>query len=113
MLVLLERLRLEVLGHRPQLELLLREQPQVRLLHSHRLHSQCWRHMLNRSCCHKMNRSSELLRSKLELGRCSRLGLLRSMMEQERCSMMELLRSRLALACSTLRGLACTSELCT
>ena len=102
MLVLLERLRLEVLGHRPQLELLLREQPQVRLLHNHRLHSQCWRRMLNRSCCHKMNRSSELLRSKLELGRCSRLGLLRSMME--------LVRSRLVLACSTLRGLACTSE---
>ena len=53
-----------------------------------------------------------LLRSRLELVHSKKV-LVRSMMELERCSMKELVRSRLALACSILRGLACTSELCT
>ena len=44
----------EVLGHRL---LLLLEQWPVRLLRSHRLHNQCWRRMLNRSCCHMMSHS--------------------------------------------------------
>ena len=56
-LVRLELLRLEVQGHQQQLELLLLEQRPVRLLRSHRLHNQCWRRMLNRSCCHMMSHS--------------------------------------------------------
>ena len=56
LLVLLERLRLEVLGHQQRLERLLEQRP-VRLLRSHRLHNQCWRRMLNRSCCHMMSHS--------------------------------------------------------
>ena len=60
-LVRLERLQLVALGHQQRLELLL-EQRLVRLLHSHHLHNQCLRRMLNRSlvcrsCCHMMNHS--------------------------------------------------------
>ena len=60
-LVQLERLQLVALGHQQRLEQLL-EQRLVRLLHSHHLHNQCLRHMLNRSlvcrsCCHMMNHS--------------------------------------------------------
>jgi hypothetical protein len=73
-------LQLEVQVHRRQLELLL-----VQLFRKPRLHIQCWRHMLNRSCYHMLNHSQLLLRSKLELEHCSRL---------------EQLRSKLALACS-------------
>jgi hypothetical protein len=73
-------LQLEVQVHRRQLELLL-----VQLFRKPRLHIQCWRHMLNRSCYHMLNHSQLLLRSKLELEHCSRL---------------EPLRSTLALACS-------------
>ena len=83
MLVLLEQpelLQLEVQVHQRQLELLL-----VQLSRKPRLHIQCWRHMLNRSCYHMLNHSQVLLRSKLELEHCSRL---------------EQLRSKLALACS-------------
>ena len=57
LLVLLVRLRLEVLGHQQRLELLLLEQRPVRLLRSHRLHNPCWRCMLNRSCYHMMSHS--------------------------------------------------------
>ena len=57
LLVLLVRLRLEVLGHQQRLELLLLEQRPVRLLRSHRLRNQCWRRMLNCSCCHMMSHS--------------------------------------------------------
>ena len=61
-LVRLELLQLEAQGHQQRLELLLPEQRPVRLLHSHHLHNQCLRHMLNRSlvcrsCCHMMNHS--------------------------------------------------------
>ena len=56
-LVLVVQPRLEVLGHRLQQELLLLELRPVRLLHNHRLHNQCWRRMLNRSCCHMMSHS--------------------------------------------------------
>ena len=73
-------LQLEVQVHQRQLELLL-----VQLSRKPRLHIQCWRHMLNRSCYHMLNHSQVLLRSKLELEHCSRL---------------EQLRSKLALACS-------------
>ena len=52
LLVLLVRLRLEVLGHQQRLELLLEQ-----LLRSHRLHNLCWRCMLNRSCYHMMSHS--------------------------------------------------------
>ena len=86
----LELLQLEVQVHQRQLELLLLERQLVQLFRKPRLHIQCWRHM--------MIHSLVLLRSKLELEHCSRL---------------EQLRSRLVLACSTLRGLACTSGLCT
>ena len=103
-LVPLELLRLEVQGHQQRREPLLLEQPPVRLLHNHRWHNRCWRHMLNRSCCHMMSHSSVLLHS--------RLVLVHSKKVPER-SMMELVRSRLALACSTSRGRACTSGLCT
>lgn len=89
--VLLVLLRLVVQGHQLLLELPLLEQRPVRLWHSHHLHNQCWRRMLNRSYYHMMSHSWELLRSKLELVH-SRKGLVRSMME--------LVRSRLALACS-------------
>ena len=56
-LVRLELCRLEVQGHQQRLELLLLEQRPVRLLRNHRLHNQCWRRMLNRSCCHMMSHS--------------------------------------------------------
>ena len=88
MLVLLEQpelLQLEVQVHQRQLELLLLERQLVQLFRKPRLHIQCWRHMLNRSCYHMLNHSQLLLRSKLELEHCSRL---------------EPLRSTLALACS-------------
>ena len=57
----LERLQLVALGHQQRLEQLLEQRP-VRLWHSHHLHNQCLRHMLNRSlgcrsCCHMMNHS--------------------------------------------------------
>jgi hypothetical protein len=55
-LVLLVLLRLVVQVHQQPLELLLEQRP-VRLLHSHRLHNQCWRRMLNRSCRHMMSHS--------------------------------------------------------
>jgi hypothetical protein len=55
-LVLLVLLRLVVQVHQQPLELLLEQRP-VRLLHSHRLHNQCWRRMLNRSYCHMMSHS--------------------------------------------------------
>jgi hypothetical protein len=56
LLVLLVLLRLVVQVHQQPLELLLEQRP-VRLLHSHRLHNQCWRRMLNRSCRHMMSHS--------------------------------------------------------
>ena len=77
-------LQLEVQVLLRQLELLL-VQKLVQLSRKPRLHIQCWRHMLNRSCYHMLNHSQVLLRSKLELEHCSRL---------------EQLRSKLALACS-------------
>jgi hypothetical protein len=50
-------LRLVVLVHQLLLELPLLELRPVRLLHSHHLHNQCWRRMLNRSYCHMMSHS--------------------------------------------------------
>jgi hypothetical protein len=96
-LVLVVLLRLEVQEHQQRLELRLRELLLVRLFHMRHWHNRCLLRMLNRSCCHMLSHRQVLLRSRLELEH----------------SMMELVRSRLALACSTLRGLACTSELCT
>lgn len=57
-------LQLEVQVHQRQLELLL-VQKLVQLSRKPRLHIQCWRHMLNRSCYHMTNHSQVLLRSKL------------------------------------------------
>lgn len=56
-LVLLVLLRLEVQVHQQPLELQLLEQRPVLLSRNHRLHNQCWRRMLNRSCCHMMSHS--------------------------------------------------------
>jgi hypothetical protein len=56
-LVLLVLLRLEVQVHQQRLELQLLEQRPALLSHNHRLHSQCWCRMLNRSCCHMMSHS--------------------------------------------------------
>ena len=53
----LELLQLEVQVHQRQLELLLERQlvqQLVQLFRKPRLHIQCWRHMLNRSCYHMM-----------------------------------------------------------
>lgn len=75
--------------HQQRLARLLLEQRLVQLFHKHRLHNQCSRRMKNHSLV--------LFRSRLE-----RLH-----------STMGLVRSRLALPYSILRGLACTSELCT
>lgn len=50
----LEQLQLEVQVHQRQLELLLLERQLVQLFRKPRLHIQCWRHMLNRSCYHMM-----------------------------------------------------------
>ena len=72
--------------HQRRLELLLLERQLVQLFHKPRLHNQCWRHMLNRMMIHSLVLPG---------------------------SMLEQVRSRLVLACSTLRGLACTSGFCT
>ena len=84
--------------HQRRLELLL-ERQLVQLFHKPRLHNQCWRHMLNRMMTHSL-----VCRS------CDRM-MIHSLVLPG--SMLEQLRSRLVLACSTLRGLACTSGFCT
>ncbi|MFO1002975.1 MAG: hypothetical protein U0936_21805 [Planctomycetaceae bacterium] len=56
-LVRLALLQLVVQEHQQRLELLLLEQRPVRLFRKHRLHNQCWRRMLNRSCCRMMSHS--------------------------------------------------------